>query len=192
MAERYLLHEAEESRRAARQYQQYADRLGYEPYPQEELDELDRRCEHLERRFGAAFKEEYGWAWEQLHPKKPTISLIEQSVGIDHLRPFYRLASHNVHANPKGVTFKLGLLSDSKVLLAGASNFGFADPGQNAAISLVQVTSNLALLGTTLDTLVAQKLLLTLSREIGETFVAIQRAMENETESNEGNDGGPT
>ncbi|MGE5653343.1 MAG: DUF5677 domain-containing protein, partial [Bacillota bacterium] len=183
VAERYLLHEVEESRRAAHQYQQYIDRLGYEPYSQQVLEELDQECERLEERFGAAFRGEYGWAWEQLRPKKPSMFLIEQASGIEHLRPFYRMASHNVHANPKGVMFKHGLVDESKVLLAGASNFGFADPAQNAAISLMQVTSSLARLDSTLDTVVVTKLMHTLSLEIGDTFVAIQHALEDEVES---------
>lgn len=183
VAERYLLHEVEESRRAAQLYQRYADKLGYEPYSHEELEELDRQCQALEQRFGDSFKGDYGWAWEQLHPKKPTFATIEASIGTDHLRPFYRLAGNNVHANPKGVTFKLGLMDDSEVLLTGASDFGLADPAQNTAISLMQVTSSLSLLDSNIDTIIALKILSRLSDEIDEMFVTIQQAMEHEVTS---------
>jgi len=53
------------------------------------------------------------------------------------------MASHNVHANPKGVFFKLGMLAESQVLLAGPSNAGLADPGHGAALSLSRVTAAL-------------------------------------------------
>jgi hypothetical protein len=45
----------------------------------------------------------------------PTFKDIERAAGIDHLRAHYRMASHNVHANPKGVFFKLGMLEESQV-----------------------------------------------------------------------------
>ena len=38
---------------------------------------------------------------------------IERAVRLDHLRPYYKLASHNVHANPKGMLFRLGLYPES-------------------------------------------------------------------------------
>jgi hypothetical protein len=63
--------------------------------------------------------------------------------GIGHFRANYRIASHNVHANPKGVFFKLGMLAESQVLLAGPSNAGLADPGHGAALSLSRVTAAL-------------------------------------------------
>jgi hypothetical protein len=44
---------------------------------------------------------------------------------LDYLRPYYKLASHNVHAQPKGILFKLGLVQNQDILLAGPSNYGF-------------------------------------------------------------------
>jgi hypothetical protein len=82
---------------------------------------------------------------------KPTFRDIEDSVGTDHLRAHYRMASHNVHANPKGVFFKLRLLPEAQLLLAGRSNAGLADPGHGTSISLGQVSSTLLTLQRTLD-----------------------------------------
>jgi hypothetical protein len=61
------------------------------------------------------------------------------------------MASHNIHANPKGVLLKLGLLEESQALLAGPSNAGLADPGDCAALSLTQVSTTLLLLRPTFD-----------------------------------------
>jgi len=103
---------------------------------------------------------------------KPTFKDIEAAVDIGHFRAHYRLASHNVHANPKGVFFKLGMLAESEMLLAGPSNAGLADPGHGAAISLSRVTS--ALVGLqqppTLDNNVALLMMVDLVDEIGEAF----------------------
>lgn len=179
IAERYLLHDAIESYKAARQYQEYCKALGYEPISEQELDEIESTYQHLLSRFGRAYKENYGWAVPAIGKKKPTFRDVEQEVGLDHLRPFYRMASHNVHANPKGVFFKLGLYPSQEILLAGPSNIGLADPGQGTAISLGQIT--LALLGTrpNIDRLVICNILMKLVEEIGEEFLAAQKSLEN-------------
>lgn len=90
------------------------------------------------------------------------------------------MASHNIHANPKGAFFKLGLLNETDLLLAEPSNFGLADPGQATAISLAQVATSLLHLDTTLDGVIVLKIMMALSAEIGETFVAIQKKLESE------------
>jgi len=180
LAERYELHDVIESRRAADEYQKCCQRLGYEPMEPAEVETLEQECATLVERFGPGFRERYGWASERLGSKAPTFADIERAVHVDHLRPFYRMASHNVHANPKVVFFNLGLMNEKDILLTGPSNTGLADPGQNTAISIVQATSSLATLDATLDVIVALKLMLTLSDEVGESFVAVQKQLESE------------
>jgi hypothetical protein len=98
---------------------------------------------------------------------------MEIAARIDHFRAHYRMASHNVHSNPKGVFFKLGMLAESQVLLAGPSNAGLADPGHGAALSLSRVTA--ALLGLqqapTLDNNVGLLMMVQLGDEIGDAFI---------------------
>jgi hypothetical protein len=137
LAERYVVHQAVESKRAMDDYQRCQPRLGYEPVEPAERKAVQDACDAAIARFGPGFaKGDYGWAGHHLNMVQPTFRDIEQAAGIDHLRAHYRMASHNVHANPKGVFFKLGLLPDSQMLLAGPSNAGLADPGHGAAISL--------------------------------------------------------
>jgi hypothetical protein len=102
--------------------------------------------------------------------------------GIDHLRAHYRMASHNVHANPKGIYFKLGLLDEKAVLLAGPSNFGFADPGHSTSISLLQVTTSFCTIEPSLDTLVSLNILEIMVNEIGDLFIEIQSKLEQESD----------
>jgi hypothetical protein len=181
LATRYIDHEVIESYRAATDYRRCSERLGYEPIEGSEYDEIRQARTRMIEKYGADFGGPYGWAAELLRKRRPTLRDIEEAAGIDHLRAHYRMASHNVHANPKGVFFKLGLLSESEILLAGPSNLGLADPGHSAAISLAQVTAALCLLEPNLDSLVGQRILGRLVDEIGELFFAAHDKMLEES-----------
>ena len=171
LAERYVLHNAVESKRAAASYEKCHQRLGYEPLEQSEVKAVQSLYDAVIARFGPDYgKGNCGWAAHHLKKAKPTFSDIERAAGIDHLRAHYRMASHNVHANPKGVFFKLGLLDESQVLLAGPSNAGLADPGHGAALSLTHVSAELVMLQPTLDHNVALRIIALLVEEIGEAF----------------------
>jgi hypothetical protein len=128
-ARRYLAHEAVESNKAATQYQRHCRLIGHEPLDPKEVAAIQKRYAAALQRFGKDFAGSYGWAASALKKSRPTFSDIEQDVKLDRLSPFYRLASHNVHANPKGLSVKLGLGPDvGQVLLAGPSSTGLADP----------------------------------------------------------------
>lgn len=125
LAERYLRHDSIEECRAAEEYQELYERLGSEPFDAEYLETLKRERALLKERWGNPYGTPYGWAASLLGSSNPKFFELEKMAGLDHLRPFYRLASHNVHANPKGVLYKLGLLDESNVLLAGSSDLGY-------------------------------------------------------------------
>jgi len=171
LAERYLLHEGIESYAAARQYRRYWERLGLERITDEEMDELTQVRDQLIKRFGADYGYDYGWAANVVGKRRPTFADIEEHVKFDHLRPFYRLASYNVHANAKGVFVKLGILGQRKdVLLAGPSDAGLDEPGHAMAMSLAQITICLLTHESTFDTLVISRILLDLVAEVGDAF----------------------
>jgi hypothetical protein len=111
-AKKYLLHEAIESYKAALLYQKHCERLGCEPFTEKEMDKFKLDREQLVDQFGKSFAEDYGWAATELGIDKPCFRDIENKVELSHMHSFYKMASHNVHANPKGVFFKLGRLSD--------------------------------------------------------------------------------
>jgi Family of unknown function (DUF5677) len=178
IAERYLLHDAVECYKAARQYQQYSAALGYEPLSDEEFRKIKLAYDRLLSRFGSSFKSDYGWAASILGKTSPTFRDIEESINLDHVRPFYKMASHNVHGNPRGVFFKLGLYPETQdVLLAGPSNIGLADPCHHTAISLCQITIALLATRPNLDRLVLCNLLLRLADEIGHKFLEAHRSL---------------
>lgn len=179
VAERYICHDVVESYRAAKQYQEHCEAINHEPITEEGMREIENSYLDMVNRFGSSFKNSYGWASFALGKDDPTFTDIEKNVELEHFRPFYKLASHNVHANPKGITFKLGLSPDDEaILLAGASNTGFADPAHGTAISLLQITMALLTTRPTIDGLAICNILMQLEKEIGETFANTQAHVE--------------
>ena len=187
-AERYWLHNAIESYKAALQYERYCKRLGYDPHNPAELDKLRSQRDALVTRFGTVFSEQYGWAAQALGKTRGvSFADIEEDVGLDHLRPYYRMASHGVHANLKGLIFDIGNIDKeipgyNRTMLAGASNAGLADPGQSALISLNQCTAALLTLKSDLETLMKVKVLDSFVGEACQAFIEIHRELMHEEE----------
>ena len=182
LAERYVAHEVVESRKAALQYQRYASRLGTEGLTETELNDIEVQYKAATAKYGENFAHPQGWAAEALGKKNPQIAELHEAAGIEHLGPYYRLASHNVHANPKGIFKKLGLMEGTHVLLSGPSNAGLADPGHSAAISLLQISTSLHRLVTNIDTIVALNMMSQLIPQIGEEFAKAHAQLQNDEE----------
>lgn len=180
VADRYLSHHIVESYRGALQYQKYADRLGEEKMTDEEMRDFRKNYDDILSRYGTDYKNPYGWAAAALKKSSPTFSDIEEAIGLDHLRPYYKMASHNVHAGPKGF-FKLGLFPwEQETLLTGPSHVGLADPGQSAAISLGQITTTLVSDEASFDALVLMHIVMFVGKEAREAFIVSAGAIEDE------------
>jgi len=186
VAERYIAHQDVESLQAAQRYQKCYEQLGYDAIEPEEMKLMKEKYDAVIARYGRGFESDFGWAAVAIGKARPKFSDLEEAVGLDHLRAHYRMAADNVHANPKGVFVKLGLLADTEILLAGPSNAGLADPGHSAAISLAQISTTLFGLQPTFDNLVALKTMLELEKEVGQAFgAAHQRLLEDEAKLRE-------
>ena len=170
-AERYVDHNAVASFRAAEQYQRSADRLGFVPFTDEELAELRAARDAAVTKYGKPFGRDYGWAASILNNPRPTFVDLETAVGLSHMRPYYGMASENVHAGPRGLRGKLGSVNED-LLLLGPSPYGLADPGQNTALSLVALIANRMRLCTVLDTVVTTRVAVQLAQEAVTQFVA--------------------
>ena len=180
LAERYLLHEKIQQYKLACEYQKYFDQLDIEPLSKETFGRLKRQCDELVARFGEAFKYDYGWASSAIGSQRPTMSHIEQHVQLGHVRPYFRMASDNVHPNSHGAYFRLGLHSSQQdnVLLAGPSNMGLADPGHSTAVSLLQISTNLLATEPEFDCVVVMKILEELTNEVGEAFLKVHQELD--------------
>jgi hypothetical protein len=182
VSEKYLDHEVIESYKAMLEYNKYASGIGCEPISDDEMKELTNIKNQLCEKYGNSFSSQYGWAAEITQKKKPTFNDLEILVNIDHLKPYYRMASHSVHANPKGIKFKLSLIpNNSEIILAGPGDTGFADPGHCAAISLYQITTSLLCTNPTIIAMGTLKFMGNLVDEIGEAFLEVQKGLEEES-----------
>jgi hypothetical protein len=168
-AERYVRHEHVDSYRAAVSYQRYAERLGYEPFAAAEMDEMRDERDRLVAEYGTSYKDQYGWAAHALG-HSPKFAEIEAAVSLDHLRPFYKMASHPTHAGPKGIAWDIGLLRRD-VMPAGPSNAGMADPAHGTAISLLQITVALLNHDPDLGDLVTMQFILAACDAVGDAFI---------------------
>ena len=179
LAERYLLHEIIQQYKLACQHQTYKERLDATPLSQQEFDELKVTRDQLLDQYGDTFKTDYGWAASTLGVDKPNLIDVAKNVKLEHMSPYYKMASDNVHAHSHGASFRLGsTLHPSKLLLAGPSILGLADPGHSTVISLHQVTVNLFATDWNLDCLVVSKILSSLVTETGDAFLEVHRELE--------------
>lgn len=93
----------------------------------------------------------HGWVAAHLGNSRPIFSNIEDAAGRAIMRSHYKMASHNVHASTKGIAYRPGSLDRHYAVIAGASNVGFVEPGQNLALSLMHITILLLPTSRTLD-----------------------------------------
>ena len=108
VAERYLLHDTIQRYKLALKHRKHAEAINEEPIPRQEFEELRAERDKLVARFGKSFKENYGWAASALGKDSPSFENIEESVELEHWRPYYGMASDNVHANAHGAYYRLG------------------------------------------------------------------------------------
>jgi hypothetical protein len=174
-----------ETLKAVKEYNEFKDQLNLEPFSDKEIARYTDERDSAVNKYGKEFNKDYGWAAKHLNDDSPTFKKIEQKTDACHFRPHYRMASHNVHANPKGIFMKLGLIEESEMILAGPSDFGFADPGKNTALSLLHISADLMMLFPTVDTIVAAKVMTQLATEICDEFDRCQQELEIEDNASE-------
>jgi hypothetical protein len=151
LAERYLAHEIVEAKKGLGQYQQCHPKLGYAPFSKRAAARIERDYADAISRYGKDFGGDYGWVAAHLGNSRPNFSNIEDAAGRAMMRSHYKMASHNVHASTKGIAYRLGSLDRHYAVIAGASNVGFVEPGQNLALSLMHITMLLLPTSWTLD-----------------------------------------
>jgi len=159
------------------------------PYTPSEIDQFEQARAKMLERFGSSFDGHYGWASHVIKSDgRPIRTLGDvEDVVLPHLQPFYQLASHNVHAKSRGIYHRLGLIDADQILLSGSSNAGLADPGQNAALFLAQVSTALGMLHATFETVTMMKLITRLQRKVSDSFGRAHHDWRKT--SNTGNDG---
>jgi hypothetical protein len=186
-AERYLLHGTVAKWRSAVHFEEHADLLGWEHTPANEMEAIQAAAAAILLRFGESFKSDYGWAAEITGKKNPGISDLEEIAQLERWRPFSKWANNVVHAGPRGFdSLGHGLAgAERKYLLAGASNAGLADPGQNTALTMALIAGTLWELKPTADRIVMFHALVIMSQRAQESFVVASDEVERRTRENE-------
>jgi hypothetical protein len=169
IAQRYLDHQAVESKRALSKYLACYKDLGFRPLPARKQNKIIKAFDKAIRKYGQEFDSEYGWAAHHLKNKRPSFAVLEKAAGRAEMRTYYQMGNDNIHAGIKSMYVRLGLM-DYQGLLAGRSNGGLMEPGQNAAHTLMQLSAIVCLSEPIMDDLVAGEMLQTLRSEIPKSF----------------------
>lgn len=170
VAERYISHYRIEIYQEALAHREHHKALGWQPITDEQLEPLKAHYDRLLKHFGNDFKSDYGWASEVLKKRRPNFYDIEKNAGLEHVRPFVKMASLNVHASAKSIKDRLGLIPDMDIMVAGPSVYGLGHPARNTASSLTLLTTIFLLLKPNVENLVCVKALQELNLQIHNAF----------------------
>lgn len=175
IAQRYIDYEICQSASAMLEHNKHADKLGREKISDTDIDRIISLKKEKLTTYDPLFSKTNGWASEIIRDKKPkaerfSFSDLEQLVDQDFMRPYYRMASYSVHADIKGIYRQLSGDKD-RVIPAGSSIFGFAEPGQNTAISLLKINCVLLSLEKTMQSQLVSMTFEEMCDEICQSFV---------------------
>lgn len=147
IARRYLAYSDIENWADMKQYQASAPSLGRELFTDEAVQATQEGADDVIAEFGPEMRQPNGWARPLFTLHKPkqavTFKQLEDRVGLGHLRPFYRLGSHHVHAGSRAAELNLSReTAQAPLITVGATVFAdTAEVSQAALISVLQVTS---------------------------------------------------
>jgi hypothetical protein len=176
IAERYLDHQAVESKRALDKYLACYKDLGYRPLPAREQKKIVKAYDKAIAKYGRSFRSEDGWAALHLNNQRPTFADLEKAAGRAEMRSYYQMGNDNIHAGIKSMFVRLGL-PDYDGLLSGRSNVGLMEPGQNAAHTLTQLSALVCLSEPKMDDLVAGDMMRMLRDEVPKSFYKADRQL---------------
>ncbi len=147
MAKRFLDYEAVEAYLQAEAINEHQQNMDGASLSKRDFKAIKKDFKTVEKLYGDDFTKKtnypYGWIPREVL-KTRSIKEIEKSVKLDTFRPYYDLAGYNLHGAQNGLIFKLGIMKNKNkrvIIPVGPSNYGLAEPGKSAAISLGQVTA---------------------------------------------------
>ena len=177
IVERYIAHQAVESKRSMDKYAACCEQLGYKPLSEKQKQKIITKYNEAIARYGKSFRGDYGWAAEHLKKEKPTFADLEAEAGRAEMRAYHQMANDNVHAGIKSMYIRLGMLENYSGLLAGRSNAGLMEPGQNAAHTLTQISVLVCLSQTSFDDVLTAKVMQRLRDEIPRSFFHVHKQL---------------
>ena len=146
-ATRYLDFSIIDDLKKAEIFNEYTSVLNEEQVSSKEISSLKEEKLKLIEKYGENFaKGDYGWVSSLLNKKRVTFRDIEERIDFSHMRPYYKLASSNIHTSSSSLYSHIALPSkDNSKILTGASGYGIDIPCRLASHYLVMMTGNLLL-----------------------------------------------
>lgn len=140
--DRYVAQAEVDSFKDIEQYQTAQPRLNLERFSELELAEARDRHDSALAKYPALKRRSYGWLEEFL--PGANFRKAEEAARLEHLRPYYVLASHHGHAGPKG-----GVLMETehRKFVVGPTTSGIAETLSLASGSMNVLFSQLVLPG---------------------------------------------
>jgi len=180
VAKRFLDYEAVEAYFQAQAIHEHKQNVEGTSISESDFKSVEKHFKAMKKTYGADFvkKSNYPYGWiPRTVLKTRSLREIERSVKLDMFRSYYDLAGYNVHGGQNGLTFKLGIMKNKnkrEVIPVGPSNYGLADPGKNAAISLGQVTACLLMSESGVKRLIIVEAMRNLVDEICDAFSEVE------------------
>jgi len=183
ISERYLDYANVRAYKEAKNYRVHYRKLGYKALDLRIVRKIERRVNTLDQKYGDDFgntSRDYNWIPRSILNNR-NFTELENHVKVSHLHPFYNLSCDNIHGGSKGF-YRLGLMdkSQNKILLAGASNYGLADPLQNTAISLLHINVSLLTIEPDFESILQLQIMNSYIQEIKSESVKIQKQIEED------------
>lgn len=176
LARRYIDHDVVEVKKQADDYDEKQVPLGYEPIAPRERKHIEDAYAEAIQRYGPSFRYEYGWAAEHLKDKKPDFKKLQAEADQSNMNTYYKLANFNVHAGARAMFFRLTDMG-SHIPIAGRSNAGLVEPGQNTAYTMVRVTGALIGRPKDLDRMVEMSCLVAMRNAVPTAFHKADRKL---------------
>ncbi len=142
---------------------------------QTDLKDMSNDYERVVNLYGRSFKNSYGWATKILEKNRPSFKDLEECADLHNVRTDYKLACSNIHAGPHGVYKRLGLNSDTNLILTGSSFIGIDEPAISAINSFVLILCNTITKNPNLDMLVTINSLTKYSSHVIELFTKAKK-----------------
>ena len=179
-AERYLASIEFTRAKAAKQLNQYAERANLEKFSNDDMEEIERRRDEMEAKYGKEMRGEYGWARPAFphfaDKQKVRFSDIEENTGLDHWRPRYKWSSQHTHAGMRDMNALLGQSEATEpMILVGESNSGFVDPLQMTALHISSLTALLLLMRPNIDAVIMAGSINLLAEEVAEIAIETEK-----------------
>jgi len=159
-------HEAVSSYKAMKVFQEHAERLDQQPFSAYEVRLAKAKYDRRLAKYGRDFKKDYGWAWAASGHTLQNFRDLEKHVGIDHLYPYYKLSSLNVHMEWRSlfVGEEFDALNDPGIALIGPADYGFEDAISLSLITLAYATILILTYNLSYESMVYAKVVMSVER----------------------------